>query len=60
MESNKPTQKTITCTRAFAYFDDKNLFVIAVHHSFDEEHKFFTPEQNVAATKEELKEKIFG
>lgn len=60
MEANRPTQKTITCTRVFAYFDDKNRFVISVHHSFDTEHKFFTPEQNVAGTKEELKQIIFG
>ncbi len=60
MESNRPVQKTITCTKAAAYFDDKNRFVISVHHSFDREHKYFMPEQSVAATKEKLKELIFG
>ena len=60
MESNIPTQKKITCTRAVAYFDDKDGFVISVHHSFDRDHKYFTPERNIAATKQELKEKIFG
>lgn len=60
MESNMPTQKTITCTKVVAYFDDKNRFVISVHHSFDKNHQYLTPEQNVAATKEELKQKIFG
>ena len=60
MEANKPTQKTITCTKAVAYFDDENRFVISVHHSFDREHAFLTPEQNVAGTKEELKQIIFG
>lgn len=61
MESNLPTQKTITCTRISAYFDDDtNEFVRSVHHSFDRAHKYFAPEQNVAATKDELKEIIFG
>ena len=60
MEANQPVKKTITCTKVVAYFDDENRFVISVHHSFDENHEFLTPEQNVAATKEELKEKIFG
>lgn len=60
MESNKPIQKTITCTRVAAYFDNENRFIISVHHSFDEKHKFFTPEQNVTATREELKKIIFG
>ena len=60
MESNQPIKKTITCTRVFAYFDYKNEFVISVHHSFDTDHKYFTPERNVAATKDELKEIIFG
>ena len=35
MEANKPTKKTITCTKVVAYFDDKNRFVVSVHHSFD-------------------------
>ena len=60
MESNQPTIKTITCTRVFVYFDDINRFILSVHHSFDKDHKYFTPEQNVAATKDELKEKVFG
>lgn len=60
MEANKPTQKTITCTNVAVYFDDKEGVVISVHHSFDREHKYFTPEQNVAATKEALKKIIFG
>lgn len=59
MENNQPVQRKITCTRIWAYFD-KGRFVVSVHHSFDNEHKFFTPEQNVAGTKEQLKEKIFG
>lgn len=60
MDANRPIQRTITCTRVFASFDDKDGFVISVHHSFDREHRFFTPEQNVAATKDELKKIIFG
>ena len=60
MEANKPTQKTITCIKSVAYFDDENRFVISVHYSFDREHAFLTPEQNVAGTKEELKQIIFG
>ena len=60
MESNKPIKKKITCTKVAAYFDDENRFVISVHHSFDMEHKFFTPERNVAGTKDELKNIIFG
>lgn len=60
MESNKPTRKTITCTKVAAYFDDKNRFVVSVHHSFDREHASLTPEQNVAGTKDELKQIIFG
>lgn len=60
MEANEPIKKTITCTKVVAYFDDKNGFVILVHHSFDRDHKYFTSEQNVAATKEELKKIIFG
>lgn len=60
MESNKPIKKTITCTKVVAYFDDKKGLVISVHHSFDREHQYLTPEQNVAATKEELKNIIFG
>ena len=60
MESNKPIKKTITCTKVVAYFDDENRFVKSVHHSFDENHQYLTPEQNVAATKDELKKIIFG
>ena len=60
MESNTPTQKTITCIKAVAYFDDTNRFVISVHYSFDKNHEYLTPEQNVAATKDELKKIIFG
>lgn len=61
MESNKPIKKTITCTKVVAYIDDDDKqFVISVHHSFDRDHKYFTPEQNVAATKDELKKIIFG
>ena len=60
MEANKPTQKKITCTRAAMYFDDKKGVVISVHYSFDKNHEYFTPERNVAATKDELKEIIFG
>ena len=60
MEANKPTQKTITCTKVAAFFDDENRFVISVHHSFDKKHAYFTPEQNVAGTKDELKKIIFG
>lgn len=60
MEANKPSQKTITCIKAVAYFDDENRFVISVHYSFGREHAFLTPEQNVAGTKEELKQIIFG
>lgn len=59
MENNEPVQREITCTRVAAYFD-KGDFVVSVHHSFDDGHKFFTPEQNVAATKQLLKEKVFG
>ena len=59
MENNRPVQRQITCTRVAAYFDKGN-FVVSVHHCFDDEHKFFTPEQNVSGTKQQLKEKIFG
>lgn len=59
MDNNQPVQRKITCTRISAYFD-KGRLVVSVHHSFDNEHRFFTPEQNVAGTKEQLKEKIFG
>lgn len=60
MEANTPVKKTITCTKVVAYFDDENRLVVSVHHSFDENHQYLTPEQNVAATKEELKKIIFG
>lgn len=59
MENNKPIQRKITCTRVEAYFD-RGQFVVSVHHSFDNENRFFTSEQNVAGTKQQLKEKIFG
>ena len=59
MENNQPVQRKITCTRISAYFE-KERFVVSVHHSFDDEHKFFAPEQSVVRTKEQLKEKIFG
>lgn len=60
MEANTPVKKTITCTKVVAYLDDEKRPVISVHHSFDENHQYLTPEQNVAATKEELRKKIFG